>query len=406
MYSIFISKLIFLNVLRDWRKNLIASIAILIGTVSLILFGGYVAQMYEGIRLGSIYSQLGHYQIHAQSKGDEVYSKSFINAHLAENVESALSQLPEVKLVTHRIEAQGLVSFGDKSVGILAFGVEADKDAEISEAVAIVEGTGLFAEQPEGALIGRELLQELGASVGDVLTFLTTTSDGAINAIDIVVAGAMDTGAKELNKRFIKLNLSLMQDVLYSDDVTNLVVLADESKMTDQSDARIREAVTDISNLDVKSWSQMSDQYHQIVTMFNNIFGFVTALVIIIIFAAIFNTMTMGVMERVSELSTIRALGAGRNEILLMVMLEGLVVGIAAIVVGLLAGLGLASLINYANIAMPTPPGSTFSYPLRILLDSNVIVMPAVLTLFATAVGGLFPAYKACRLPINEAMQR
>jgi putative ABC transport system permease protein len=407
MNLVFFCKLILLNVFRDWRKNMIACAAIAIGTASLILFGGYVAQMYEGIRLGSIYSQLGHYQIFSTGQGSEAYSKTLIDQETASEAEKALEALSEVKLVSRRIEAQGLVSFGNKSVGVLAYGVEADEDAEISSAVSVVQGVGLFAEKPDGALVGRELMMELGAKVGDVVTILATTADGAINAVDVEVTGVMDTGAKELNKRFIKINLPLMQEMLYSDAVTNLVVLADEDKLTRESDARIRAVVKGMGDkVTIKSWSDMSDQYHQIVAMFNNIFGFVTVLVIAIIFAAIFNTMTMGVMERVSELSTIRALGSSRSSLLTMVLSEGVIVGVLAVVVGVIAGAAIAQGINFAKIAMPTPPGSTFSYPLRILLSSDVLLLPAALSLIATLIGGFFPAYRAGKLPINEAMQR
>src|SRR5690606_33696847 len=131
--------------------------------------------------------------------------------------------------------------------GVLAYGVEADEDAEISSAITIVEGTGLFAEKHDGALVGRELLAELGAGIGDVITFLTTTSDGAINAIDVEVTGVMDTGSKELNKRFMKFNLPLMQEVLYSDAATNLVVLLDERRSTSETDSRVRAALGPVS---------------------------------------------------------------------------------------------------------------------------------------------------------------
>lgn len=407
MHTMFVAKLILLNVFRDWRKNMIACVAILVGTVSLILFGGYVAQMYEGIRLGSIHSQLGHYQVMSSAQGDEAYSRRLLDAGTTAKVEQALDALDEVKIVTRRIEAQGLVSFGDKSVGVMAYGVEADKDAEISTAITVVQGTGLFAEKPDGALVGRELLAELGAHVGDVITLLATTSDGAINAVDVQVAGMMDTGSKELNKRFIKVNLPLMQELLYAEGATNLVVLLDERRATDGTDARVRSAVSRASDkVTVKSWSDMSEQYHQIVTMFNNIFGFVTVLVVIIIFAAIFNTMTMAVMERVSELSTIRALGASRGHLLVMVLSEGVVVGVIAVIAGVLFGAGVAWTINVADIQMPKPPGSTFSYPLRILLNERILILPAALSLVATLVGGFFPAFRAGRLPINEAMQR
>lgn len=412
MHVMFFAKLILLNVIRDWRKNMIACVAILIGTVSLILFGGYIAQIYEGIRLGSIYSQLGHYQIFSTAQAKESYAKSLLDAGTTARIEDALKALDEVRLVSRRIEAQGLVSFGNKSVGVLIYGVEADKDAEISNAVKVVQGTGLFAKKQSGALVGRELMGEFGAKLGDVLTILVTTSDGAINAVDVEVTGVMDTGAKELNKRFIKINLPLMQETLLSDAVTNLVVLLDEDRQTPQTDARVRAAAAKAGadgaggGVEVKSWSDMSDQYHQIVTMFDSIFGFVTVLVVIIIFAAIFNTMTMAVMERVSELSTIRALGASRGNLLVMVLSEGLVVGILAVILGVACGAGIALLINLANIKMPTPPGSTFSYPLRILLNRNIFLLPAALSLVATVVGGFFPAYRAGKLPINEAMQR
>jgi len=407
MHLTFFAKLILLNVVRDWRKNMIACVAIVIGTISLILFGGYIAQIYEGIRLGSIYSQLGHYQIFSTVQAKESYAKSLLDADTTKRIDEALKGLDEVRLVSQRIEAQGLVSFGNKSVGVLIYGVEADKDAEISNAVKVVQGTGLFARKQAGALVGRELLGELGAKLGDVLTILVTTSEGAINAVDVEVTGVMDTGAKELNKRFIKINLPLMQETLLSDAVTNLVVLLDEDRTTPLTDSRVRAAAASAGGgVQVKSWFEMSDQYHQIVTMFDNIFGFVTLLVVIIIFAAIFNTMTMAVMERVSELSTIRALGASRGNLLVMVMSEGLVVGILAVVLGVACGAGISLLINVANIKMPTPPGSTFSYPLRILLNPNILLLPAVLSLVATVVGGFFPAYRAGRLPINEAMQR
>jgi putative ABC transport system permease protein len=392
---------------RDWRKNLIACVAIFVGAVSLILFGGYVANMYAGIRLGSIYSQLGHYQVHSEQKGQGAYSKGFITPEAADEVAAKLEKLDQIKVVTKRVETQGLISFADKSVGVLAYGVEADKDAEISTAVNIIEGNGLFTSNAAGVLVGRELLEELGGNVGDVVTFLSTTNDGAINAVDLVVTGVMDTGASELNKRFIKFNLGMMEEVLRDKSVTNLVILADEEKIYPGLDAAVANAVKEVNpSLVVKDWSDMSEQYHQIVSMFDNIFGFVTSLVIVIVFAAILNTMTLGVLERVSELSTTRALGSSRGEIILIIMGEGLVVGVIGVLLGAVGGYLLAIAINYSQIPMPKPPGSTVSYPLAILMSAKVILLPSLLTLAAAVFGGVLPAYKAGKLPINEAINR
>ena len=43
-------KVAILNVLRNYRRSLITLAAIVLGCASLILFGGFVASMYEGMR--------------------------------------------------------------------------------------------------------------------------------------------------------------------------------------------------------------------------------------------------------------------------------------------------------------------------------------------------------------------
>jgi len=198
-----------------------------------------------------------------------------------------------------------------------------------------------------------------------------------------------------------------MREALAAYSSTNLVVLLDERKITANTDARVHAAVAAASNkVEVKSWADMADQYHQIVMLFNNIFGFVTALVAIIIFAGILITMTMAVMERVSELSTIRAMGASRSNLLVMVLSEGVVVGLLSVVFSVICGILIAEAINQVKIQMPAPPGSTFSFPLRMLLNVRVVLLPVFLSLFATVVGGFIPAYRAAKMPISEAMQR
>ena len=57
-------KIAFLNVLRNSRRTLITVLAIVFGCVSLIVFGGFVESMYQGLRESMIRSNLGHIQIY------------------------------------------------------------------------------------------------------------------------------------------------------------------------------------------------------------------------------------------------------------------------------------------------------------------------------------------------------
>src|SRR4029079_8152923 len=56
----------------------------------------------------------------------------------------------------------------------------------------------------------------------------------------------------------------------------------------------------------------------------------------------IFNTLSITVAQRTRELATLRTLGASRRQVLRSVVLESFVIGLAASVIGLVAGFGLA----------------------------------------------------------------
>ena len=68
----------------------------------------------------------------------------------------------------------------------------------------------------------------------------------------------------------------------------------------------------------------------------------------------IFNTLSITVAQRTREFATLRTLGASRKQVMRSVVIEGLVIGLLASVVGLFAGFGLAKLLTATR---RRPPG-------------------------------------------------
>ena len=66
----------------------------------------------------------------------------------------------------------------------------------------------------------------------------------------------------------------------------------------------------------------------------------------------IFNTLSITVAQRTREFATLRTVGASRRQVLGSVILEALVIGLLASVIGLFAGLGLAVGLNELFIAL------------------------------------------------------
>ena len=129
-------------------------------------------------------------------------------------------------------------------------------------------------------------------------------------------------------------------------------------------------------------------------------------MIAIIIVLGITNTMMMTVMERTGEIGTSMALGAKRVQILRRFIAEGMIIGVLGGIAGVLVGLALAAAISKIGIPMPPPPGATRGYSAAILVTWPLVVNALVLAVVTTLVAGLYPAFKASRMNIVDALRR
>ena len=114
----------------------------------------------------------------------------------------------------------------------------------------------------------------------------------------------------------------------------------------------------------------------------------------------IFNTLSITVAQRTREFATLRTVGASRRQILASVVVEALVIGVLASVVGLFAGLGLAVGLNQLFIALDVDlPQTDTVFATRTIVVS--LLVGTVVTLFA----GLSPALRATRVPPIAAVR-
>ena len=110
----------------------------------------------------------------------------------------------------------------------------------------------------------------------------------------------------------------------------------------------------------------------------------------------IFNTLSITVAQRTREFATLRTLGASRRQVMRSVVIEGLVIGLLASVVGLFAGVGLAKLLTAIGGDLPEV-GLVFA--LRTVLVS--LALGTVITLLAS----IMPALRATRVPPIAAVR-
>ncbi|MFG1855596.1 ABC transporter permease [Actinomadura geliboluensis] len=114
----------------------------------------------------------------------------------------------------------------------------------------------------------------------------------------------------------------------------------------------------------------------------------------------IFNTFSMLVSQRTRELALLRAIGASRRQVTLMVMGEALGVGFLGSTIGLLAGggLGLGLIALFGALDFGVPAGDLTLPPMAVLWSYAVGML-------VTLVGAYLPASRAARIPPVAAMR-
>ena len=129
------------------------------------------------------------------------------------------------------------------------------------------------------------------------------------------------------------------------------------------------------------------------------------AIIGVIIVLSISNMLVMNVLERTGEIGTLLAVGFRRSKVMQLFAVEGLLLGLIGGAAGVLTGYGLAELTSFIGIPMPPPPGMEEGFTAEIRITLPVLANAFAIAFVTTALAGLYPAWKASRLDIINALR-
>jgi putative ABC transport system permease protein len=396
------------NVFRNRRRTAFTLLVITFGAAALLVAGGFIQGTFDGLRERTIRNGLGHLQVFTTAYIDGGEERPLENG-LADYraVQKWLAGQDHVLVTTGRVDFVGLISNGEKSEPFMGNGVEPEREAEMGFSLNLKEGEPLWEDGGEDqALLGTGLAANLKAKVGDVLTVMGTTREGALNAVDVRVVGLYSTGIKEYDERALKLPLRTAQHLLDSDRVTKIIVKLDGTRHTESVAAALVAGGLGPqgAGLGVKTWSDLAGFYRQVVLLYRSIFLFLGIIIVILVVLSTANTMMMSVLERVTEIGTLLALGTRRWQILCIFLLEGFLTGCVGGAVGLAVSYGLINLLNAAHITLPPPPSFSTGIPLLVKIVPVMFGSVFVLLVSILSVSALLPAVRGARLRIVEAL--
>jgi putative ABC transport system permease protein len=401
--------LAFRNLLRNRRRTLMTLVVVTGGVSALLLAGGFFSYLFWGMRESTIRNGVGHLQIYNADflRKDETRALEY-GLEDYERIARSAASTPHVNGVAPRIEFFGMVSNGMKSGTFMATAVVPETEARMGFEPRIVAGRN-FARNGAAAenqvLVGEGLARSMNARPGTGLTLLAVTSDGALNGLDVDVAGIITTGVKELDDRVLRLTLPAAQRLLQTGRVTKLVVGLDQTENVPAVRAALAAGFDRThAAIAMKDWEELSPVYRQVTLMFNGILVFMAVIVFFMVVMSSANTMMMSIFERTREIGTMLAMGTPRTWVIALFVLEGLATGALGAAAGVLAGNGLGELLNRAGLWMPAPPGYLNGIPFRVRHVPAYMIGSSILVVLTLALASIPPAIRAARLRIVEAL--
>src|SRR5262249_49586588 len=140
--------------------------SLLVGFAALTFLGALYQGLATDVKEHFISAIQGHLQVHA--KGFEMSQQ--IQHHMSDptTVMHWLMELPDVAAWSPRVRTSGLASVAAASTGVYILGIDGVREARVSRlAQCVSSGTWLSIEDAHGLLLGKQLVEMLGVSLGD-----------------------------------------------------------------------------------------------------------------------------------------------------------------------------------------------------------------------------------------------
>jgi putative ABC transport system permease protein len=156
--------------------------------------------------------------------------------------------------------------------------------------------------------------------------------------------------------------------------------------------------------LAARTWRELAVFYSQVRLLYIGIFGFMGAVLVIVVLLACANTMTMAAAERTREIGTLRAIGTPADRVRTMFVLEGVLLALIGSGAGALFALVVRAALNASHIMLPPPPGATHGAPIHVAFYGLTYLLGLLVLVATLALASYFPARRASRMSIVEAL--
>jgi ABC-type lipoprotein release transport system permease subunit len=402
------------NVWRNWRRTVIAVIAIALGLTLILVFDGLLGGMDEALHGKQVRLQGGHVQVHAPGYREKMNRSPLLPLADPMPLVRAAQAQPEAIAVAQRIKTSGMVSSREGTVPVAIIGIEPEQETAAVSMVAekVVEGRYLRGDDGDVILIGAALAERLDAGVGDRVTLVGRATHEQMRRRTMTIAGIYDLDIKALEESQVYISL-LEAQTLYDlrDQATEIGVYLEE---VGHEAALVEKLQPILPGYEVDAWDTLDPTIKELMAIEDQVMGAFGLIILSIAGIGILNLMLMAVFERTREIGILGSMGLKRWEVMVLFLLEGVLIGLLGALIGSLLGGLIGVYLGRVGIDVMSLYGTDLSDVSEFMgllggrlyfkIGIDVFLRRAFIVAVIAALASLYPAWQAARQEPAEAL--
>ncbi len=331
------------------------------------------------------------------------------------DIASKIEGLPHVVSAAPFIQNEAMLTSHLSTTGAIIRGIDPGLEGKVTDISKTVKlgdlkslNTGLTKDgiQHPGIILGAELSKHLSVSIGDTINIVSPT--GKIGPMGMIpkfrrfaVVGIFDSGMYEYDSKLAYISIADAQDFFGAGDVVSAIAVKVDNIFKAKEIARRIEFSLGPSFW-ARDWMEMNRNLFSALQLEKIVMFIILILIVLVAAFNIIGTLTMIVIEKSREIAILKAMGASRQGIMRIFIIQGVIIGVVGTVIGIPLGYAISLLIQ-TFYTLPADVYYISSIPVTIRISDLLLVSFSAVGI--SLLSTLYPSWQAAKLDPVEALR-
>lgn len=397
-----------------WRNKLRTSImlgAMVFGLMGVVAMMGFMNGLVDSMIKNAISWQTSNLQIQQKSYLVNPELKDVIPD--AEKISKVLASNREVKAISERFLADGMIASARSTRGIRINGVNIVQEQNITPlSHHIVDGEWLSEEGRNPILVSSKIAERLKLRVGSKVVLTLSDVNGEVAGAAFRVRGIFKTPSTGFDDGNVYVRKNDLEKVAGQSGTHEIAIL-----LTSNNDAELKQLLAFTHSilpleskdlLSVRPWQEIQPLLSTMMSTMDVSNQVMLVVFVLAMTLGIINIMLMSVFERTREFGVLMAVGMQKHKIRLLIVFETLFLGLSGCALGLLGSAIMLKVLSITGLSLAGMAEGLGAYGVDTLLYPRVSIteyqMIIVAIFVASLIAALYPARQILKHRPVDAM--